>query len=278
MSMSEHSTSKACVALVAPTRGHRRAATGPRNAGCVRRSRGPKRCCRPRAGSFDAAGLRAIVVASADAHCLPRWPPARVCLWSVCPSPTPGATGLDSCTTDDGQPACRRRRRLPRWPSARPGRKTPRCSPWRCWPDRRAPARPNGTPSARARPMPCSRRPADRALMPRRTWKRSCSPPTTRRRSNALRRCSRRANWWRCRRKPSTGWRPTPRGPRRSPPIFQAKDRPLFDPLIVHLPDRGWLDRVTDPAGQRSVAGTSDGRVLARAADDPAAAPNGRRA
>ena len=27
--------------------------------------------------------------------------------------------------------------------------------------------------------------------------------------------------------------------------IFEAKQRPRFDPLIVHLPDRGWLDRVT---------------------------------
>ena len=27
--------------------------------------------------------------------------------------------------------------------------------------------------------------------------------------------------------------------------IFQAKERPLFDPLIVHLPDRGWLERLT---------------------------------
>ncbi|PYL26638.1 MAG: threonylcarbamoyl-AMP synthase [Verrucomicrobia bacterium] len=27
--------------------------------------------------------------------------------------------------------------------------------------------------------------------------------------------------------------------------IFEAKERPRFDPLIVHLPDRGWLDRVT---------------------------------
>ncbi len=26
--------------------------------------------------------------------------------------------------------------------------------------------------------------------------------------------------------------------------IFAAKDRPLFDPLIVHLPDPGWLERV----------------------------------
>ena len=27
--------------------------------------------------------------------------------------------------------------------------------------------------------------------------------------------------------------------------IFEAKERPLFDPLIVHLPDAGWLDRIT---------------------------------
>ena len=27
--------------------------------------------------------------------------------------------------------------------------------------------------------------------------------------------------------------------------IFEAKDRPFFDPLIVHLPDASWLDRVT---------------------------------
>ena len=26
--------------------------------------------------------------------------------------------------------------------------------------------------------------------------------------------------------------------------IFEAKDRPRFDPLIVHLPDRTWLERV----------------------------------
>ena len=29
--------------------------------------------------------------------------------------------------------------------------------------------------------------------------------------------------------------------------IFQAKERPLFDPLIVHLPDGGWLERLTTP-------------------------------
>jgi L-threonylcarbamoyladenylate synthase len=27
--------------------------------------------------------------------------------------------------------------------------------------------------------------------------------------------------------------------------IFEAKERPFFDPLIVHLPDIGWLDRIT---------------------------------
>jgi len=29
--------------------------------------------------------------------------------------------------------------------------------------------------------------------------------------------------------------------------IFEAKDRPLSDPLIVHLPDIGWLARLTKP-------------------------------
>jgi L-threonylcarbamoyladenylate synthase len=28
--------------------------------------------------------------------------------------------------------------------------------------------------------------------------------------------------------------------------IFEAKERPFFDPLIVHLPDREWLDRLTN--------------------------------
>jgi len=27
--------------------------------------------------------------------------------------------------------------------------------------------------------------------------------------------------------------------------IFEAKERPFFDPLIVHLPDESWLDRIT---------------------------------
>ena len=32
--------------------------------------------------------------------------------------------------------------------------------------------------------------------------------------------------------------------------IFEAKERPRFDPLIVHLPERDWLEKVADPAKQ----------------------------
>jgi L-threonylcarbamoyladenylate synthase len=32
--------------------------------------------------------------------------------------------------------------------------------------------------------------------------------------------------------------------------IFEAKERPRFDPLIVHLPDRDWLEKVTELRGQ----------------------------
>src|ERR1700716_440300 len=36
--------------------------------------------------------------------------------------------------------------------------------------------------------------------------------------------------------------------------IFEAKERPRFDPLIVHLPDRDWLERIVDlPAQDRQV-------------------------
>ena len=28
--------------------------------------------------------------------------------------------------------------------------------------------------------------------------------------------------------------------------IFEAKERPFFDPLIVHLPSRAWLERVVE--------------------------------
>ena len=29
--------------------------------------------------------------------------------------------------------------------------------------------------------------------------------------------------------------------------IFEAKERPRFDPLIVHLPSRDWLEKIVDP-------------------------------
>ena len=36
--------------------------------------------------------------------------------------------------------------------------------------------------------------------------------------------------------------------------IFEAKERPYFDPLIVHLPNREWLERIVDvPAGDRQL-------------------------
>jgi L-threonylcarbamoyladenylate synthase len=38
--------------------------------------------------------------------------------------------------------------------------------------------------------------------------------------------------------------------------IFEAKERPRFDPLIVHLPNREWLERVVDlPTGDRQLIG-----------------------
>jgi L-threonylcarbamoyladenylate synthase len=38
--------------------------------------------------------------------------------------------------------------------------------------------------------------------------------------------------------------------------IFEAKERPRFDPLIVHLPNREWLQRIVDvPAGDRQLIG-----------------------
>ena len=32
--------------------------------------------------------------------------------------------------------------------------------------------------------------------------------------------------------------------------IFESKERPRFDPLIVHLPERGWLERVATIASE----------------------------
>ncbi len=38
--------------------------------------------------------------------------------------------------------------------------------------------------------------------------------------------------------------------------IFEAKERPYFDPLIVHLPSVDWLERLTDvPASSRALVG-----------------------
>ncbi len=38
--------------------------------------------------------------------------------------------------------------------------------------------------------------------------------------------------------------------------IFEAKERPRFDPLIVHLPNRDWLERIVDvPADDRQLIG-----------------------
>lgn len=36
--------------------------------------------------------------------------------------------------------------------------------------------------------------------------------------------------------------------------IFEAKERPFFDPLIVHLPDREWLDRITQVPSESRAA------------------------
>ena len=39
--------------------------------------------------------------------------------------------------------------------------------------------------------------------------------------------------------------------------IFEAKERPRFDPLIVHVPDRGWFERLTAiPAASRELVDT----------------------
>jgi L-threonylcarbamoyladenylate synthase len=42
--------------------------------------------------------------------------------------------------------------------------------------------------------------------------------------------------------------------------IFEAKERPRFDPLIVHLPDLDWLERIVDLPGQ-------DGQLILKLTD-----------
>ena len=43
--------------------------------------------------------------------------------------------------------------------------------------------------------------------------------------------------------------------------IFEVKERPRFDPLIVHLPDREWLERIVDLPAQ-------DRRLILKLADE----------
>ena len=51
--------------------------------------------------------------------------------------------------------------------------------------------------------------------------------------------------------------------------IFEAKERPRFDPLIVHLPDRDWLGRIVDMPARRSTTDRQvDRQVLAGAVHD----------
>lgn len=45
--------------------------------------------------------------------------------------------------------------------------------------------------------------------------------------------------------------------------VFEAKERPFFDPLIVHLPDAGWLERVAGPLPSWA-AGETVRRLTAR--------------
>ena len=43
--------------------------------------------------------------------------------------------------------------------------------------------------------------------------------------------------------------------------IFEAKERPHFDPLIVHLPNHEWLEKIVDvPAADRQLIGKLTGK------------------
>src|SRR5260370_6909999 len=35
--------------------------------------------------------------------------------------------------------------------------------------------------------------------------------------------------------------------------IFQVKERPYFDPLILHLPDRTWVERLAKPDAHHEI-------------------------
>ena len=63
-----------------------------------------------------------------------------------------------------------------------------------------------------------------------------------------------KASLSRCRRKLFTDSPLTRSTPIAVAKIFEAKERPRFDPLIVHLPNREWLGRIADvPAGDRQL-------------------------
>ena len=49
--------------------------------------------------------------------------------------------------------------------------------------------------------------------------------------------------------------------------IFEAKERPRFDPLIVHLPDHAWLDRSEVTVDRLLVAGAHDAAGVNRWCD-----------
>ena len=52
--------------------------------------------------------------------------------------------------------------------------------------------------------------------------------------------------------------------------IFEAKERPSFDPLIIHIENKQWLAKLTRPTERvRSVVESVDGAVLAGTAHDP---------
>jgi tRNA A37 threonylcarbamoyladenosine synthetase subunit TsaC/SUA5/YrdC len=58
--------------------------------------------------------------------------------------------------------------------------------------------------------------------------------------------------------------------------LFEAKERPFFDPLIVHVPTRASLGRFRCHSGAKPrISGSVDGTILARAVDARPATPIG---
>ena len=52
--------------------------------------------------------------------------------------------------------------------------------------------------------------------------------------------------------------------------IFEAKERPSFDPLIIHIENKQWLTRLTRSLRKGETHSESvDGTILARTANDP---------